>query len=65
MTELTLDQKDGTYIVHYEAQKVEFTDVTEIFEVITDWYNRYSSINEDFSISEVEFHGRFKGKGSD
>lgn len=65
MTELNIDRMDGEYIVHYEAENVEFTDVTEIIEVITDWYNRYSSINEDFKVGRIEFHGRFNEKGSD
>lgn len=66
MTELNIDRlDDGEYVVHYAADKVEFTDVTEIIEVITNWYTRYASINEDFTVGRVEFHGRFKGKGSD
>lgn len=65
MTDLNIDRLDSEYIVHYEAENVEFTDVTEIIEVITDWYNRYSSINEDFKVGRIEFHGRFNGKGSD
>lgn len=65
MTELNINRVDGQYNVHYKAEHVEFTDVTEIIEVITDWYNRYSSINEDFKVGRIEFHGRFKEKGSD
>lgn len=62
MTKLNIDREGNGYSVNYIAEKVDYRDVQEIFELITDLYDRQGSAKAgyEFNVRHIEFNGQFK-----
>lgn len=62
MTKLNIDRENNGYSVNYIAEKVDYRNVQEIFELITDLYDRQGSFGDGdgFPVYKIEFHGYFK-----
>lgn len=62
MTEVNIDRVGDSYAIDFSAECVDFLDVQEIIEVISNIYDRQGSVKtgEEFVVSKVELHGHFK-----
>ena len=65
MTEVNIDRVGDSYAIDFSAECVDFLDVHEIIEVISNMYDRQGSSKsgEEFIVSKVELHGHFKVRG--